>query len=112
MIIRCAVLEGHVAEPDRPAFDRALRTDVLQAASRYPGLQRVVLRQPAEQEEGAPPVYAVFEMHYASLQAMHDALASPVRQQVRSLMAPLLGRFQGRVYHQVFDETGSLSGPA
>lgn len=112
MIIRSAVLEGHVAEADRAAFDQALRTEVLPVASRYPGLVRVVLRQPVEQEEGAPQVYAVFEMHYPTLQAMHEALASPVRQQVRAQMAPLLGRFQGRVYHLVTDEIGSVPGPA
>jgi hypothetical protein len=112
MIIRSAVLEGHVHEADRPEFDRLMRTEVLQAVARYPGLARVVLRQPVEQEEGAPPIVAVFDLHYPTLQAMQDALASPVRQQVRALMASSARLFQGRVYHLVTDETHSLSGSA
>jgi hypothetical protein len=112
MIIRSAVLEGHVPEADRPEFDRLMRTEVLQAVARYPGLTRVVLREPIEQEEGAPPILVVFDLHYPTLQAMHEALASPVRQQVRSLMATAGRMFQGRVYHLVTDETHSLSGGA
>jgi hypothetical protein len=40
---------------------------------------------------------------------MRDALASPVRQQVRARMAPSMSRFQGRVYHVVSEETDAIS---
>jgi hypothetical protein len=109
MIIRSAVLEGQVPETDREEFDRLMRTEVLQAVASYPGLARVVLRQPVECDEGAPPIYMVFDLHFPSLQAMRDALASPVRQQVRARMAPSMSRFQGRVYHVVSEETDAIS---
>lgn len=112
MIIRSAVLEGHVPEADRAAFEQAMRTEVLPAIARYPGLAHAVLRQPVEREEGAPPICMVFELHFPTLQAMHDALASPVRQQVRAQLAPAMSRFQGRVYHLVTDEIARASGPA
>jgi len=104
MIIRSAILEGVVADGDREAFDAYMRTEVLRALTLYPGILRAVLREPVERESGAPPIHMVFDLHFASLQAMHDALASPVRQQVRERMAPWMKRFQGRVYHLVTEE--------
>lgn len=105
MIIRMAVLEGRVPEARRAAFDAHMASVVLPAIRRYPGLRDARLRRPVEADEGAPPVYMVFDLCFDDLQAMKAALASPVRQEVRAVIAAGMGDFEGRVYHLVMEET-------
>lgn len=105
MIIRSAVLEGAPLGPDRTSFDQHMQTTVLAAIASYPGIAKVVLRKPLEQEAGAPPIYMVFDLYFPSLQAMHDALASPVRQTVRAELAQVMAGFEGKVYHLVMQES-------
>ncbi len=105
MIVRSAVLEGRVAEDRRAAFDDTMANAVIPAIRRYPGLVDVRLRRPVEAEDGAPPVYMVFDLYFPDLQAMKDALASPVRQEVRSVIAAGMKDFEGRVYHLVLEES-------
>lgn len=104
MIIRSAVLEGTVAEDRREAFDRHMTTTVVQAIARYPGIRSVRVRRPVETEAGAPPVYMIFDLAFDSLAAMHAALASPVRQEVRAKIAEIMSGFEGRVYHLILAE--------
>ena len=49
----------------------------------------------------------VFDLYFPSLQAMHDALASPVRQTVRAQLAQVMAGFEGKVYHLVMQESAS-----
>lgn len=107
MIIRSAVLEGTPLAQDKDLFDQHMHTTVLQAIASYPGIEKVVLRRPLEQEVSAPPVYMVFDLYFPSLQAMHDALASPVRQKVREQLGQVMASFQGKVYHLVMNESAS-----
>ncbi len=104
MIIRCAVLEGSVAEADRAGFDHHMATTVRAAIARYPGIRAVRLRRPVETEAGAPPIYMIFDLCFDSLAAMHAALASPVRQEVRSEIARMMSVFHGTVYHLILEQ--------
>lgn len=108
MIIRSAVLEGAPLSQEKEQFDQHMHTTVLQAIGSYPGIEKVVLRRPLEQEAGAPPVYMVFDLYFSSLQAMHDALASPVRQKVREQLGQVMAGFQGKVYHLVMQESATI----
>jgi len=101
MIIRTAVLEGDVPEADRAHFDGQMRETVLPAILRYPGIRDVKLRWTAEQEAGAPPVYLTFDLYFDDLEAMHDALASETRQEVRRQLGTIMPLFKGRVYHLI-----------
>jgi hypothetical protein len=105
MIIRSAVLEGTPRAQDRASFDQHMETTVLTAIASYPGILKVVLRKPLEQEAGAPPIYMVFDLYFPTLQAMHDALASSVRQTVRAQLAQVMSGFEGKVYHLVMQES-------
>ncbi|WP_342359432.1 hypothetical protein [Terrarubrum flagellatum] len=104
MIVRSAVLEGHVADADKAEFDRRMAVDVRNAIARYPGLRDIRLRWPAETEAGAPPVYVIFDLYFDDLAAMQAALASPVRQQVRGEIGAAMSAFKGKVYHLVLEE--------
>jgi hypothetical protein len=110
LIIRTAVLEGSVAEADRALFDRQMAQDVLQAIATYPGLQQVRLRRPAETEAGAPAIYVQFDLYFATLDAMHTALASDVRMKVRETIAAVMPLFKGRVYHLIMEEGAAVAG--
>jgi hypothetical protein len=105
MIIRSAVLEGTVAEAERATFDHQMGVNVRDAIARYPGIRAVRLRRPVEAESGAPPVYLVFDLHFETLAAKHEALASPVRQDVRGQIAQAMSAFQGRVYYLILEES-------
>jgi hypothetical protein len=50
----------------------------------------------------------VFDLYFRSLQAMQDALASPVRQTVRTQLAQVMTGFQGKVYHLVMQESATI----
>ena len=107
MIVRTAILEGTVAPADKAEFDQHMRTTVVAALGRYPGLVKAVLREIAEADADAdaPAVYMAFDLYFNTLADMHAALASPVRLAVRAELGQIMPRFQGRVYHLVFDET-------
>ncbi|MBI1204495.1 MAG: hypothetical protein GC182_18495 [Rhodopseudomonas sp.] len=105
MIVRSAVLEGTVAADAKSGFDNHMRTTVLSAIARYPGLRDVRLRWPVETEAGAPPVYCIFDLYFDNLDAMNAALASPTREAVRQSIGEVMSAFKGKVYHLVVDET-------
>ncbi len=58
-----------------------------------------------EQEDGAPQVCMIFDLHFRSLDDMKAALASPTRQEVRTFIAAAMKDFEGKVYHLVLDES-------
>lgn len=105
MIIRSAVLEGTVAEADRAQFDEHMQKKVSAAILRYPGIRDLRLRRPIETEAGAPPIYTIFDLYFDSLDAMHAALASQIRQDVRATIAEAMTAFKGKVYHLIMEET-------
>jgi GntR family carbon starvation induced transcriptional regulator len=81
-------------------------TDHSERYRKYRLLQRQ--ESPAVPPLGAPPIYMVFDLYFPSLQAMQDALASPVRQTVRTQLAQVMTGFQGKVYHLVMQESATI----
>lgn len=103
MIIRSAMLLGTVDAADQESFDRHMRETVVDEILTYPGIQRVTLRKLEEADAGADAAYMQFDLHFDSLKAMNDALASPVRQAVQGRIKAGMGPFSGRVIHVVSD---------
>jgi hypothetical protein len=110
MIIRSAVLEGSVAEADQAKFNRYMQDTAMAAIARYPSIREVRLRIPVESEAGAPGIYMIFDLHFDDLDAMHRALASPVRAEVRKALAEMMPLLKGRVYHLIVEEAAVLPG--
>lgn len=106
MIIRSAYLEGDVAQADLTSFDLGCNK-VLEAIGTYPRIRQAKLRRVCRTEENAPPVCAIFDLYFDSLEDMDAALASETRQLVRSTIADSISMFRGRVYHLVLDEHSS-----
>ena len=96
MIIRSAVLEGtvdeaywgHVRSPDEYC-----RSSGHRHLSRNYGIR---LRRPVETEAGAPAIYMIFDLHFETLDAMHAALASPVRGLVREQIGKAMTGVHGQ----------------
>lgn len=87
-----------------------MRTDVLSAIVRYPHLREVRLRRQVEVEVGAPPIYMIFDLVFDGLEAMHSALASPIRQEVRAEIGKAMQAFRGKVYHLIMEQGVSMEG--
>jgi predicted transcriptional regulator len=110
MIVRSAYLEGTVAETDRASFEFGCQR-VVEAIRAYPRIHDVRLRYKVRSEENAPPVCAIFDLYFGSLEDMDAALASETRQLVRSTIAEAISMFRGRVYHLVLDEDAGRTSP-
>ena len=104
MIVRSAFLEGTVAPQDRARFDAHMRDVVVPLIGTYPGIRGVTLRRTVERDAGAPPLYMAFDLVFDSLDAMHAALASDIRADVRRQLGEIMPLLQGRVYHVVSEE--------
>lgn len=91
-------------DADRAAFDAQMEGTVLRAIATYPGIREVRLRKSLETEAGAPAVYMQFDLYFDTIAAMHAALATPVRHQVRETIATVMPLLKGRVYHLVMEE--------
>ena len=104
MIVRSAYLDGSVAQADQSKFDQHMRGPVLAAIATYPGIRKVKLRRMQQADAGTPPIYMIFDLYFDSIEAMDAALASPIRQAVRQLIAEGMALFKGRAYHLVFRE--------
>lgn len=111
MIVRSAYLEGHVAEADQASFDSGCMK-VLKAIRTYPLIRDARLRRLSRTEENAPPICAIFDLYFDSLEDMDAALASETRQLVRATIAETISMFRGRVYHLVLDESASQKSAA
>lgn len=104
MIIRTALLEGDVRPEDREAFDRYMRTTVVEQIMRYPGIRGVTVRRRVHADEGAPGVYMQFDLIFDDLAAMDAALASPVRAEVQAKIRAGMAPFTGKVSHIVYED--------
>lgn len=101
MIIRSAFLLGTVAPSEQETFDAHMRNNVVKEILTYPGIKRVTLRKLDHADAGAEAAYMQFDLYFDSLQAMEEALASPVRQAVQTRIKAGMGPFEGRVTHVV-----------
>lgn len=106
MIIHTAVRDGSVSAYRRAAYDAPEASLVPSAIRRYPRRRDARRRLPVEQEQGATSVYLVFDLHCDDLKAIHAALASPVWQKMRVLIAAAIGNCEGRFYHLVTEAKG------
>ena len=104
MIIRSALLLGTVAPEKQAAFDAHMRTTVVAQIRKYPHILDVILRKTCELEDGAPQVYMQFDLHFASLNDMNAALASPIRDAVRADIVVGMADFQGSSVHVVSEQ--------
>ena len=65
-------------QPDQPVeFERRWSEEFVPLAEQLPGLQRVIVSRTHGGPAGPVEIYLIHELHFASLSALHSAMASP-----------------------------------
>ena len=101
MFTRSAIFEGLI----RPAFEDQFFTEVerrlLPIWRRLPHATEVRLFRPVIRDADAPSIFLVQEIDYPSLEAIDEAMASPVREAARAAHERLMHMYEGRHYHLI-----------
>lgn len=102
MITRYALFEGKVHDGQDEAFRAAVNGELLPLWKQFPGASAVRLSFSESRDDGAPEFPLILAVSYPSQEAMHAALASPVRLESRKVTESVVERFfQGRIHHHV-----------
>ena len=99
MYTRCAYFTGRPRAGRELDFEQRLR-EALERYRGLPGLQSALLHLADAAEPGAPALHAVLELRFADAAAVETALATPLRQQLRTWFhEQVLPLFEGSVSH-------------
>jgi hypothetical protein len=102
MITRYALFEGTIRDGQTEAFRAAVNDELLPLWMQFPGATAVRLSFSESRDEGAPEFPLILAVSYPSQEAMHGALASPIRLESRKVTESVVERFfQGRIHHHV-----------
>jgi len=99
MFVRSGYLIGDVSPEHKAGFDAKLTGDLLPRIKALPGVRSARILFSKTFEDGAPNIYAVFDITYENRAAMERALASPERTAIRASFAEILPHFTGVVTH-------------
>ncbi|MDQ0455825.1 hypothetical protein [Rhizobium paknamense] len=102
MITRYALFEGKVKDGETAAFREAVLTEILPKWKQFPGAVSVRVTFSDARDEGAPEFPLILAINYPDMQAVEQALASPVRAESRAATESVVKRFfDGRIHHHV-----------
>lgn len=102
MITRFALFEGKVKDGQTEAFRKAVLDEILPKWNAFPGALAVRVNFAEFRDEGAPEYPMILAISYPSLEAVEEAMASPVRSEARVATESVLTRFfTGRIHHHV-----------
>ena len=102
MITRYALFEGKVKEGQTEAFRKAVIERILPKWQQFPQATDVRVSFAEARDEGAPELPMILAINYPNLQAVEEALASPVRSEARAATEAVLAEFfEGRIHHHV-----------
>lgn len=102
MITRFALFEGKVKEGRAEAFRKAVVERILPKWKQFPHATDVRVSFAEARDEGAPEYPMILAVNYPSVQAVEEALASPIRTEARAATEAVLSEFfEGRIHHHV-----------
>lgn len=103
MFTRCTFFLGTLPPEREAAFEAFVEERLLPLWRRYPHAQAVRVVRPTAWREGATPdVILLLEIDYPSLDAIREALASPIRAEAREVTFELMRIVEaGRIFHIV-----------
>ena len=104
MYTRSAVFEGVIHPGKEEAFFDIINNKLLPIWRRMPHVQAVRLFRPLKKDDEAPRVVLVQQIDYPSLEAIDEALASPVREEAVVASLDLAAFFEGRHYHYIYEK--------
>lgn len=102
MITRYALFEGKVKDGQTDAFRKAVIERILPKWKKFPKAMDVRVSFGEARDEGAPEFPMILAINYPDLQAVEDALKSPVRAESRAATEAVLAEFfEGKIHHHV-----------
>ena len=102
MITRYALFDGQIHQGQTEAFRAAVLAEILPKWRQFPGALSVRVTFAENRDEGAPEYPMILAVNYPSLEAVEEALASPVRTEARAATEAVLAEFfDGRIHHHV-----------
>lgn len=110
MTVRLAFFEGSVKTGHKEQFVSFVRDNLLPLWSAFPNLQRVTVTHGESADVEGVSFALVVAFEYPSMEAMEEALASPVRQRSREVTQGIFAHFDGRIFHVVGETIGPLAG--
>lgn len=102
MYTRCAIFEGQITPGREDEFFQAVEERLLPLWKQMPHAEAVRVLRAVRHDPDAPPVAMMQEIDYPSLEAIDEALASPIRTQARAVTEDIVKMFTGRFYHIVY----------
>jgi hypothetical protein len=103
MFVRCAFFEGRAKPGQDEAFRAFVQARLVPLWTRFPGAERVEVWHERTSDTDHPHYAMVLAIHYPSLAAIDEAMASEPRAESRRVTQDLLSLFDGRIFHTVFD---------
>lgn len=102
MITRFALFEGKVKDGQMEAFRKAVTERILPKWRQFPHATDVRVSFAEARDEGAPELPMILAANYPSLEAVEEALASPIRSEARAATEAVLAEFfEGRIHHHI-----------
>jgi len=102
MITRFALFEGKVKDGQTEAFRKAVTEQILPKWRQFPHATDIRVSFAETRDEGAPEYPMILAINYPSLEAVAEALESPVRAEARAATEAVLAEyFDGRIHHHI-----------
>jgi hypothetical protein len=102
MYTRSAIFEGTIHAGREEEFFRIVEERLLPVWKRMPNAQAVRVMRTQRTDPDAAPIIMVQEIDYPSMEAVEEALVSPVRLEGRALTDEMMSMCNGRFYHLVY----------
>lgn len=101
MFTRSAIFEGLIHSGFQDIFFKEIEQRLLPIWRQLPHAGEVRIFRPVRRDEDAPSIFLIQEIDYPSLEAIDEAMASPVREEARAAHETLLHMYNGRHYHLI-----------
>ncbi|WEX74965.1 hypothetical protein PYH37_000288 [Sinorhizobium numidicum] len=102
MFTRSAIFEGKIHAGREEEFFRIVEERLMPVWKRMPNAQAIRVMKTVESDAEAAPIIMVQEIDYPSIEAVEEALASPVRLEGRAITDEMMTMCDGRFYHLVY----------
>jgi hypothetical protein len=103
MFTRSAIFEGAIHEGREDEFFRLVEEKLLPIWKKMPQAMNVRVMRTDRSDAGSAPIFMVQEIDYPSMEAVDEALQSPVRLEGRVVTDELMKMCSGRFYHLVYE---------
>lgn len=103
MFTRSAVFEGAIHAGKEDEFFQIVEDKLLPIWKKMPQAINVRVMRTSGCDAGSAPIFMVQEIDYPSMEAIEEALKSPVRVEGRAVTDELMKMCNGRFYHLVYE---------